>query len=50
VNVGPRILNGRTVIPRGSVTLAEGDRLILVAGPGAREAVLKTLRRDAAGS
>jgi CIC family chloride channel protein len=34
------------VIPRGNVTLAEGDRLIVVAVPAARRAVLERLTRD----
>lgn len=40
--------DGRAIIPRGFVTVAGGDRLILVTVPGAREAVLKTFRSDAA--
>ena len=42
------VRDGAAVIPRGSITLAEGDRLIVVAMPAARETVLKRLRGQAA--
>ncbi len=38
------VRDGAAVIPRGGITLAEGDRLVLVAVPAVKETVLERLR------